>query len=119
MVKKLRLAESDMGYKTDLFELYPVSGVNVDDVPFEEWRIKSKGLAEKCVVEVRLVSNYFRDIKNYDGVNPVKITYHDATVNWGMSTKPIDVDDMIYCLEEAKKFAERVRIYLTKKGIMV
>jgi hypothetical protein len=82
------------------------------------WKPRSKGLADQCVVEVRLNDNYFRDIKHFNGTDPVQITVHNAYVNWGMSTKPVDVDDMIYCLQEAKKFAERVEQYLSRKGVM-
>lgn len=120
MVKKLRLREStdNVILSNDLFELVSESGTTVLDVPWQGLDVRSKGLAKKCVVEIRLDSNWFRAEKEAEqNGTDITVKYYGAKVGWGMSSMPIDVDDMIYCLQEAKKFAERIERELDRLGL--
>ena len=117
MVRKLKLKESnnsEVVLSSDLFDVVEVEGTDINNKPYNELRIESKGLANRCAVEVTLDSDWFSKYHEQEDVTFVK--YYGAKVGWGMSSKPVNVDDMIYCLEEAKKFADRLNQWLIRYG---
>lgn len=89
------------------FTLFKESGIGNNDTPWEGLIIKSEGLAEKHVVEVRLNSDGFA---RFDG-EPVHYKYTGANVSHGMRMQTdsfTDTQEYIEVLQNALSFAKRV-----------
>lgn len=93
-----------------MFELYETSGVGVEDTPWKGLVVKSNGLADKHVVQVRLKSNF----PEYNG-QPVTYKYLGTEVAHGMRNSMDTLDETaeyIEVLESALKFAHEVEDWL-------
>ena len=100
----IKLIKEDIVKSNDLFELVTISGTTMDDVPWFGYEVRSKGLAEKCVVEIKLDHAW----KDYEQRPTIDFNYTRSYVDWGLSSQPVNVNDMIYALEEAEKFRVNV-----------
>ena len=101
--------------KFENFILYYVEGVGVNETPYEELEVKSIGLAEKHVVEVRL--NY-HGIHKFEG-ELIKFTYDKVYVSHGMRMKSdslAETAEYIKVLEEALDVAFEVQKYCILNG---
>ena len=101
--------------KFDNFILRRIQGVGANDTPYDELDVKSIGLAEKHVVEVRL--NY-RGFYDYNG-EPIKFVYNDVEVSHGMRMKKdtlMDTKEYIDVLNEALEVAFEVQKYCVLNG---
>ena len=97
------------------FTLVYVTGVGSNETPYEELEVRSKGIAEKHVVEVRL--NY-RGTYPYNG-QPVKYTYSSVEVSHGMRMKIdtlAETQEYINVLKEALDVAFEVQKYCVLNG---
>ena len=101
--------------KFDNFILYYENGVGANDTPYEELVVKSIGLAEKHVVEVRLD---YRGMHEYNG-EPIKFVYNNIEVSHGMRMKKdtlLDTKEYIDVLKEALDVAFEVQKYCILNG---
>lgn len=92
------------------FIFYKRNGIGMNDTPFESLEIRSEGLAEKHVVEIRLDSDY----KPYDG-KPIKHTYSDVYISHGMRGHKDTIDDIkeyIEVLNEAIEFVQYIKDFI-------
>lgn len=97
------------------FTLEYVTGVGINDTPYEELNVRSKGLAEKHVVEVRL---NFRGCPDYNG-EPVKYMYVGVEVSHGMRMQKdtlAETQEYIKVLQEALDVAFEVQKYCILNG---
>ena len=97
-----------------MFELIKVEGVGMNNTPYTELRVKSSGLAEKHVVEIRLQSRW----QNFEG-DPVKYSYYGVEVAHGMRSVTDslkDTQEYIDVLESALSFAYEVEDYIADNG---
>lgn len=88
-------------------------GVGMKGIHYEELYVKSKGLADEHVVQVRLNSTNFMEDPGEGEV--FKYEYKDAYVAHGM--RPVtdtlqDTRDYIAVLQDAVEFAERIDEWL-------
>lgn len=98
----------------DNFILQYVTDVGVKDTPYEELAVKSIGLADKHVIEVRLDCLS----RNFDGT-PVKDQYYRVYVSHGMRMKQDtlkDTKEYIDTLNEALDVAFEVQKYCILNG---
>lgn len=97
------------------FILRRIQGVGANDTPYDELDVKSIGLAEKHVVEVRL--NY-RGTYPFNG-EPVKYAYDGVEVSHGMRMKVdtlAETKEYIDVLNEALDVAFEVQKYCILNG---
>lgn len=101
--------------KFDNFILRRIQGVGANDTPYDELDVKSIGLAEKHVVEVRLD---YRGVPVYEG-DPVKYVYNGVEVSHGMRMKRdslAETKEYIGVLNEALDVAFEVQKYCILNG---
>lgn len=101
--------------KFDNFVLRRIQGVGANDTPYDELEVKSIGLAEKHVVEVRLD---YRGFYEYNG-EPVKYEYNGVEVSHGMRMKKdtlAETAEYIKVLQEAVEVAFEVQKYCVLNG---
>lgn len=99
----------------DNFVLEHVTGIGSNDTPYDEIEVRSKGLASKHVVEVRL--NY-RGFYEYKG-EPVTYMYNGVEVSHGMRMKSDtlrETKEYIDVLNEAIEVAFEVQKYCVLNG---
>lgn len=99
----------------DNFILYYVTGVGIKDTPYEELEVKSIGLAEKHVIEVRLNCT---NVLTFNG-EPVVRTYNKVYVSHGMRMKAdtlAETQEYIKILQEAIDVAFEVQKYCVLNG---
>ena len=94
-------------FEDEYFDFCIEHGIGMGDTPWTGLKVKSKGLADKYVVEIRL------DYKGYYPFNgePIVYQYGDVQVAHGMRMKKDTLDETreyIAVLEDAVDFAERV-----------
>ena len=97
------------------FTFERVTGVGSNDTPYEQLNVRSKGLAEKHVVEVRLD---YRGNYEYNG-EPVKYSYSGVEVTHGMRMKKdtlAETQEYIKVLQEALDVAFEVQKYCILNG---
>lgn len=97
------------------FTFEHITGVANNDTPFEKLYVRSKGLAEKHVVEVRLD---YRGNHEYNG-EPIKFRYCDVDVSHGMRMKKdtlAETQEYIKVLQEALDVAFEVQKYCILNG---
>lgn len=97
------------------FTLEYITGVGMNDTPYEQLGVRSRGLAEKHVVEVRLESP---SVYNYEG-EPVKYAYNKAYVSHGMRMRSdtlAETAEYIEVLKEALDVAFEVQKYCILNG---
>jgi hypothetical protein len=98
----------------DNFVLEYITGVGMNDTPYEELVVKSRGLAEKHVVEVRLDSVHVP----FNGA-PVKYAYRRVEVSHGMRMRAdtlVETQEYINVLKEALDVAFEVQKYCMLNG---
>lgn len=91
------------------FELVQRSGVGRNKTPWTSYEVKSKGLAEKHVVEIRIQN---KDA-NYNG-EPVELEPYYVYIAHGMRSTidtGSDIKELISVLEEALDFKADVNTY--------
>ena len=96
------------------FTLEHVTGVGINDTPYEELEVRSKGLADKHVVSVRLDSGVY----SFNG-EPVKRLVNKVYVNHGMrmTTDTLaETKEYIDVLNEALDVAFEVQKYCILNG---
>lgn len=101
--------------KFDNFILRRVQGVGANDTPYDELEVKSIGLAEKHVVEVRLGYKGFYEYKG----EPVKYEYSEVEVSHGMRCRRdtlAETAEYIKVLQEAVEVAFEVQKYCVLNG---
>lgn len=101
--------------KFDNFILRRIQGVGANDTPYDELDVKSIGLAEKHVVEVRL--NY-RGTHEYNG-EPIKYVYSEVEISHGMRMQKdslAETGEYIEVLKEALDVAFEVQKYCILNG---
>lgn len=101
-------------FEDEYFEFMEVSGVGVQQTPWTGLKIRSKELALKHVVEIRLIK---KGNPRYDGT-PVYLEYSGCHIAHGMRSSIDTLDDTkeyVMVLEDAIDFAERVNDYLHRK----
>lgn len=99
-------------FENDNFALVEVHGIGIGDTPYTKLEVKSKGLAEKHVVEIVLYS----DRQDFNG-KPVHYHYiPDRTyVNHGMRMKTDTLDETLEyaaVLMSALGFAKHVNEWI-------
>lgn len=97
-----------------MFELVKVEGVGMNNTPWTGLRVKSSGLAEKHIVEIRLHSNY----PDFNG-DPVKYSYRGVDVAHGMRSRVDTLEETqeyIDVLQSALSFAYKVEDYVADNG---
>lgn len=97
------------------FELVYQKGVGINDTPYEELYVISKGLAKKHVIEVRLDSYHS---PRFEG-EPVKYIYHNVYVSHGMrcvSDSLVETKEYIDVLKDALDVAFEVQKYCMLNG---
>ena len=90
------------------FTLFKESGIGNKDTPWNGLVVKSEGLAEKHVVEVRLDS----DFQSFNG-EPVKYMYYNIYIAHGMRMKSDTIEETkeyIQVLQDAIEFAKKVEV---------
>lgn len=100
--------------KFDNFILRYVQSTGINDTPYEKLDVKSIGLADKHVVEVRLDSN----CPDFKG-EPVKYVYDKVYVSHGMRMKSdslAETQEYIKVLQEAIEVAFEVQKYCVLNG---
>lgn len=96
------------------FTLEYVTGVGINDTPYEELDVRSKGLAEKHVVSVRIDTAVY----TFNG-EPVKRLVTGVNVNHGMRMKTdtlAETQEYINVLKEALDVAFEVQKYCILNG---
>ena len=97
------------------FILRRIQGVGANDTPYDKLDVKSIGLAEKHVVEVRL---HYRGTYPFNG-EPVKYMYDEVEVSHGMRMKTdtlAETKEYIDVLNEALDVAFEVQKYCILNG---
>lgn len=97
------------------FTLEYLTGVGMNDTPYEQLNVRSKGLADKHVVEVRLD---YRGTYPFNG-EPVKYMYDGVEVSHGMRMKKdtlAETQEYINVLKEALDVAFEVQKYCILNG---
>ena len=99
-------------FKNDNFAFVEVHSIGTENTHYAKLEVKSKGLAEKHVVDVRLNSDY----PDFNGT-PVQYRYcTDGTyVAHGMRMETDTLDETLECaavLKDAVKFAKRVNKWI-------
>ena len=122
MVKKLRLKE-DFEYGTkvvlsnDLFDLVEVVSEDINNKPYNMLECRCKGLAKKYGVQITIQDDFLR--KNREPDDITFCLYEGAWIGCAGFNGPSEsekVDDVIYCLQEAKKFVNDIERYVDKVG---
>ena len=96
------------------FTLEYITGVGINDTPYEELEVRSKGLAEKHVVSIRLDSGVYA----FNG-EPVKRLVTKVYVNHGMRMQMdtlAETQEYIKVLQEALDVAFEVQKYCGLNG---
>lgn len=96
------------------FTLEHVTGVGINDTPYEELEVRSKGLAEKHVVSIELDSSVY----TFNG-EPVKRLVNKAYVKHGFRSVPdtlAETQEYINVLKEALDVAFEVQKYCILNG---
>lgn len=96
------------------FTLAKISGIGMNDTPWEGLEVFSTGKAEDFVIRIDLASNYAK----FDG-QPVHRKYYEVSVNHGMSSRHetlADTAEYIECLRNALEFARRVEKYIQENN---
>ena len=91
--------------RDDNFILMLREGTTRDNTPYKKLEVKSQGLADKHVVEIRLEEDYFSPNPKYSGVS----------IAHGMRMKTDSLSETaeyIKVLEEALDFAYRINSYI-------
>ena len=96
------LLTSPKGY----FTLHAQEYDTVDGYEGRKLVIQRHGLADEVIVSMMIDYPFNRKSSNeYDEVRDVRI-------GWGLSSEPVEVDDMIKVLTDAKKFRSMVLEYI-------
>lgn len=116
MVKIINESSSTSLLKSSdgMFELVKIEGVGMNNTPYTALAVKSSGLAEKHVVEIRLSS----DFPDFNG-DPVKYSYYGVEVAHGMRSVMDTLEDTqeyIDVLQSALSFAYKVEDYIADNG---
>lgn len=100
------MSEVLLSSKDNNFILILKEGTTIDDTPYKRLDVKSQGLADKHVVEIRLLhEDYYSLNQKYSGVY----------ISHGMRMKSDSLSETaeyIKVLEEALDFAYRINSYL-------
>jgi len=92
------------------FRLCKRDGIGMNNTPFEELFVRSEGLADKYVVEIRLDSDY----KPFNG-QPIKQTYTNVYIAHGMRSvneSLAETSEYVDVLKEAIDFAYEVKNFI-------
>lgn len=116
MIKIINESSSNSLLKSSdgMFELVKVEGVGMNNTPYTALKVKSSGLAEKHVVEIRLFSNF----PDFNG-DPVKYSYRGVEVSHGMRSRVDTLEETqeyIDVLQSALSFAYKVEDYIADNG---
>lgn len=107
-------SEVIMTSPSGIFSLGVDSGIGVKDTPWEELKVKSSGLAEKYMVEIRIQSPYY----NLDGKSIRRKAYPDEVeVVHGVSERRESLEDTIEyigVLQEAVEFAKQISDFIKR-----
>jgi hypothetical protein len=99
-------------FEDEFFDFVRTSGIGRNNIPWTGLAVKSKGLAKKHVIEVRLNSKGWHDFETED---EVIYTYSDAYVSQGMrmeSDTLEETEEVIEVLQDAVDFARRINDWL-------
>lgn len=125
MVKKLRLKE-DFEYGTkvvlsnELFDLVEIVSTDINDKPYNMLECRSKGMAKKYNVEIEIWDDFIR--KNREPGDITVCLYEHSSIKCAgfscvMGTRESKkIDDVIYCLQEARNFVNDIERYVDKVG---
>lgn len=108
MKRVIKASEGEVIFEDPWFSFQRVSGIGMNDTPYKDLRVKSKGLADKHVVEIRLSRP--TSTPAFDGT-PGEYTYRTAYIAHGMrgvSDSLEDTEEYIEVLEDAVAFARKV-----------
>lgn len=97
-----------------MFELVKVEGTGMNNTPYTALTVRSSGLAEKYVVEIRLQSTW----QDFTG-DPVKYSYYGVEVAHGMRSVADTLEETqeyIDVLQSALSFAYKVEDYIADNG---
>ena len=111
----IRSASKAPIFEDDWFSFYEESGIGVNNTPWRGLRVKSKGAAEKHVVEIRLNS---KRSMPFNG-EPVDYKYTGAYISHGMrgvSDTIEDTREYIEVLADAVDFAGMIDDWLKTDG---
>ena len=112
MKKIIRASKTaDTIFEDKYFALVSQSGVGINNTPYTNLEVKSKDLASKHVVEIRLNTTQWEDFTG----EPVRYTYKDCYIAHGMRSVTDTLDETaeyIEVLEDALNFADKVNAYL-------
>ena len=119
-MKRLITASQSDGviFEDEFFELVKTRGVGMKDTPWTGLEVKSKGLAKKHVIEIRL--NH-KGMGNWDGT-PYDEDYDDVYISQGMrmqSNSLHETQEVIDVLEDAIDFSYKVLDWLRDNGYSV
>lgn len=116
-MKKLIVANTNnilLQSNDGMFKLIRTSGIGMEDTPWEGLAVRSYGLAEKHVVDIRLDTRW----TDFNG-DPVSETYYNVYVSHGMRSLAdtlAETQEYIDVLQSAVDFAEQVQKYMQKHG---
>ena len=99
-------------FENEFFSFVRTSGIGRNDIPWTGLEVRSKGLAEKHVIQVRLNSEGWHDFETED---EVVYTYSDAYVSQGMRMKSNsleETEEVIEVLQSAVDFAREINEWL-------
>ena len=102
-------------FEDEYFDFVKTHGIGIQDTPWTGLEVKSKGLAKKHVVEIRL--NVSRR-PHFNG-DPEEYRYSDCYISHGMRSVADTLDETaeyIEVLEDALDFAERVNEWLYRNN---
>lgn len=96
-------------FETDSFNFCKVSGIGVNNTPYETYEVKTKRSSkmDDYCIEVRI---HFTHVP-FNGT-PVVREAENITINYGLPGKTVSVTGMCELLQEAIIFAERVSDFL-------
>ena len=114
IIKESKINNSLLRSNDGMFELVKVEGVGMNNTPYTALQVRSSGLAEKHVVEIRLQSSWGK----FEG-EPFTYSYYGVEVAHGMRSvidSLKDTQEYIDVLESALSFAYEVEDYLADNG---
>lgn len=119
-MKRLIIASQSDGviFEDEFFELVTNRGVGMNNTPWTGLEIRSKGLAKKHVIEIRLNS---KGMGKWDGT-PYNVDYDDVYVSQGIrmrSNSLHETQEVIDVLEDAIDFSYKVLDWLRDNGYSV
>lgn len=90
---------------SEMFDLVERKGIGRNNTPYTLKEVKSKGLAEKWIVEIRLSQKGFQQFEG----TPVDYQYNGCYINYGLRGR-IDthIDEFIQVLQAAQDFKSQI-----------